>query len=41
MTSRNVLIDLNLTNITKRYKVKYDEPLPTTVPLEQWTQGEI
>ena len=39
-TGRNVLIGLNLNNITKKYKVKHDEPLPTTVPSEHWTQGE-
>jgi hypothetical protein len=39
-TGRNVLIGLNLSDITKKYKVKHDEPLPTTVPSEHWTQGE-
>jgi class 3 adenylate cyclase len=40
MTSRNVLIGLKLDEIAKKYKVKHEEPLPTTVPLEHWTQGE-
>ena len=39
-TCRNVLIGLNLSEIAKRYKVNRQEPLPTTVPLEHWTQGE-
>jgi adenylate cyclase len=39
-TGRNVLIGLNLSEIKKRYKVNRQEPLPTTVPLEHWTQGE-
>ncbi|MGC2427728.1 MAG: adenylate/guanylate cyclase domain-containing protein, partial [Nitrososphaeraceae archaeon] len=39
-TGRNVLIGLNLSEIAKRYKVNRQEPLPTTVPLEHWTQGE-
>ena len=24
----------------KKYKVKHDDPLPTSVPIEHWTQGE-
>ena len=40
MTGRNVLIGLKVDEIAKKYKVKHDEPLPTTVPLELWTQGE-
>ena len=40
MTSRNVLIGLRLDEIAKKYKVKHDDPLPTTVPTEHWTQGE-
>ena len=39
-TGRNVLIGLNRSEIEKRYKVNRQEPLPTTVPLEHWTQGE-
>ena len=39
-TGRNVLIGLNLFEIAKRYKVNREEPLPTTVPIEHWTQGE-
>ena len=39
-TGRNVLIGLNLSEIAKKYKVNRQEPLPTTVPLEHWTQGE-
>ena len=40
MNSRNVLIGLKLDEIAKKYKVNHDEPLPTSSPLEQWTQGE-
>src|SRR5919202_1649253 len=40
MTSRNVLIGLNLDEIVRKYKVKHDDPLPTTIPSEHWTQGE-
>src|ERR671927_1781327 len=40
MTSRNVLIGLKVHEISKKYKIKHDDPLPTTVPLEHWTQGE-
>jgi hypothetical protein len=40
MTSRNVLIGLKLDEISKKYKVKHDDPLPTTTPVEHWTQGE-
>jgi adenylate cyclase len=39
-TGRNVLIGLSLDEISKKYKVKHDDPLPTTKPVEQWTQGE-
>jgi hypothetical protein len=35
-----VLIGLNLSEIAKKYKVNRQEPLPTTVPLEHWTQGK-
>jgi hypothetical protein len=40
MTSRNVLIGLNLYEIAKKYKLSRDEPLPTSSPIVQWTQGE-
>jgi hypothetical protein len=40
MTSKNVLIGLNLYEIAKKYKVRRDEPLPTSRPIEEWTQGE-
>jgi len=40
MTSRNVLIGLRLDEIAKKYKVKHDDPLPTTVATEHWTKGE-
>jgi hypothetical protein len=40
MTARNVLIGLNLDEISKKYKVRHDDPLPTTTPVEHWTQGE-
>jgi adenylate cyclase len=39
-TGRNVLIGLNLYEIAKRYKVNRQETLPTTTPIEPWTQGE-
>ena len=40
MTGRNVLIGLKIDDISKKYKVKHDDPLPTTIPTEHWTQGE-
>ncbi len=39
-TGRNVLIGLYLHEIANKYKVNREEPLPTTVPLEPWIQGE-
>ena len=39
-TGRNVLIGLKLDEIAKKYKVKHDDPLPTTTPIEHWSQGE-
>jgi class 3 adenylate cyclase len=39
-TGRNVLIGLNLYEIAKKYKVRRDEPLPTSRPIEEWSQGE-
>jgi hypothetical protein len=39
-TGRNVLIGLNLYEIANKYKVNRQEPLPTTTPIEHWTQGE-
>jgi sporulation protein YlmC with PRC-barrel domain len=39
-TGRNVLIGLNLYEIAKKYKIGRNEPLPTSIPLEHWTQGE-
>ena len=39
-TGRNVLIGLNLQTIVKRYKVKYDDLLPTGTSTEQWSQGK-
>jgi adenylate cyclase len=39
-TGRNVLVGLNLYEIVNKYKIDRQEPLPTTVPLEQWTRGE-
>jgi sporulation protein YlmC with PRC-barrel domain len=39
-TGRNVLIGLKLDEIAKKYKVKHDDPLPTSTPIEHWTQGE-
>jgi hypothetical protein len=40
MTGRNGLIGLKIDDISKKYKVKHDDPLPTTIPTEHWTQGE-
>ena len=39
MTSRNVLIGLKLTEVVKKYKVLREEPLPTSIPVEEWIQG--
>ncbi|MFL6384549.1 MAG: hypothetical protein ACJ712_06180 [Nitrososphaeraceae archaeon] len=39
-TGRNVLIGLKLDEIARKYKVKHDDPLPTTTPVQHWTQGE-
>ncbi len=39
-TGRNVLIGLCLQEIANKYKVNREESLPTTVPLEPWSQGE-
>jgi len=39
-TGRNVLIGLKLDEIARKYKVKHDDPLPTTIPVQHWTQGE-
>jgi hypothetical protein len=39
-TGRNVLIGLKLDDISSKYKVKHDDPLPTTTPVQHWTQGE-
>ena len=40
MTGRNVLIGLNISDIDKKYKVKRDDPLPTSRPTTPWTQGK-
>ena len=39
-TGRNVLIGLNLYEIANKYKVNRQEPLPTSVPIQAWIQGE-
>ncbi|MDW3605472.1 MAG: hypothetical protein QOK67_10560 [Nitrososphaeraceae archaeon] len=39
MTGRNVLIGLNLSEVVKKYKVMREEPLPTSIPSEEWIQG--
>ena len=39
-TGRNVLIGLNISDIEKKYKVKREDPLPTSRPTTPWTQGE-
>ena len=39
-TGRNVLIGLNLYEIANKYKVNRQKTLPTTIPIQHWTQGE-
>ncbi|MFL6383499.1 MAG: hypothetical protein ACJ712_00840 [Nitrososphaeraceae archaeon] len=39
-TGRNVLIGLNLYEIANKYKINREDPLPTSAPIEHWTQGE-
>jgi adenylate cyclase len=39
-TGRNVLIGLKLDEIANKYKVNRQEPLPTSAPVQHWTQGE-
>jgi adenylate cyclase len=39
-TGRNVLIGLNLYEIANKYKVSRQEPLPTTLKMQNWTQGK-
>ncbi|MFL6435803.1 MAG: adenylate/guanylate cyclase domain-containing protein [Nitrososphaeraceae archaeon] len=39
-TGRNVLIGLNIHEIANKYKVNRQEPLPTSVPIQAWIQGE-
>lgn len=39
MTGRNVLIGLNLSEVIKKYRVMREEPLPTSIPSEEWIQG--
>ena len=39
-TGRNVLIGLNLYEIANKYKVSRQEPLPTTLQMQNWTQGK-
>jgi hypothetical protein len=39
MTSRNVLIGLNFSEIVKKYRTLRKEPLPTSLPSEEWIQG--
>jgi hypothetical protein len=39
MTGRNVLIGLNLSEVVKMYRVMREEPLPTSIPSEEWIQG--
>ena len=40
MTGRNVLVGLSAYEIAKKYKVMHEAPLPTTTPVEHWSQGE-
>ena len=39
MTGRNVLIGLNLSEVIKKYRTTREEPLPTSIPSEEWIQG--
>ena len=39
MTSRNVLIGLTFSEVVKKYRAIRDEPLPTSLPSEEWIQG--
>ena len=39
MTGRNVLIGLNFSEVVKKYGVMREEPLPTSIPSEEWIQG--
>ena len=39
-TGRNVLIGINISDFEKKYKVKREDPLPTSRPTTPWTQGE-
>ena len=39
MTSRNVLIGLTFSEVVKKYRVTREEPLPTSLPTEEWIQG--
>lgn len=39
MTSRNVLIGLTFSEVVKKYRAIREEPLPTSLPSEDWIQG--
>ncbi|HEX5978685.1 MAG TPA: hypothetical protein VFY68_15495, partial [Nitrososphaeraceae archaeon] len=39
MTSRNVLIGLTFSEVVKKYRAIREEPLPTSLPSEEWIQG--
>jgi hypothetical protein len=39
MTGRNVLIGLSFSEIVKKYGTLREEPLPTSLPSEEWIQG--
>jgi adenylate cyclase len=39
-TGRNVLIGLNFYEIANKYKINREDPLPTSAPIEHWSQGE-
>jgi hypothetical protein len=39
MTSRNALIGLTFSEVVTRYRTIREEPLPTSLPLEEWIQG--
>ena len=39
MTSRNVLIGLSFSEVVKKYRAIREEPLPKSLPSEEWIQG--
>lgn len=39
MTGRSVLIGLAFSEVVKKYRAIREEPLPTSLPSEEWIQG--